>query len=683
MISSCHPTVSRNSAAGVLDAAWRPARAQSPRAALTWLQRIGDGQIRGAQSVIDGSIVALSLLVSYLVRYDGELSHAHLLQLGIWVPILVSARILLIRKLGVHRFLWRFVCLSDAIAIARALIWVTGALLLLRWLFPPYAPFAYWLRLPLGIIVPEYLLSLCCVLTIRGICRIEQERSDRAAGGLSQRKNRVLLYGAGRAGVMLARELTATGNILVLGFIDDDPCKTGSLIAGIRVLGNGAMLESLVRRIKVDEVLISMASANPTVLMRIRSQCNAIPIKARIVPSAPEILSGQVKITRLREICIQDLLGRSSVVTSEFGPYARGAYQGKRILVTGAGGSIGSELCRQLLLLRPSLLAILDTDENSIYDLENELRQRDPDARIRPHIADLKLRERVDAVFNEVRPQVVLHAAAHKHVPLMELHPCEAVLNNVMGLKHVVEACRESGVERFVFISSDKAVNPTNVMGATKRVGEKLLSMYASDGTMRTASVRFGNVMGSRGSVIPLFQKQIEAGGPVTVTHPDITRYFMTIPEAVQLVLRAGSLAKNNEIFVLEMGNPRRVLDLARQMIELAGLEPDKDIHIAITGLRPGEKLEEELARPGEILHETRYEKVLEIPSAPFTEEGFQRQVERIIGTARRGDRNEVINHLIAMELGYQPAIEHSSRAAEVIVMAKNAVAEPIAIAAS
>jgi FlaA1/EpsC-like NDP-sugar epimerase len=682
LTSASLTTTPESPAAGAPDAAWRPALAHLPSRSLAWLLRAGDGHIRGAQSAIDGAIVALSVFSAFLVRYDGVLSRVHLLQFALWVPVLVLARIVLLRKLGVHRFLWRFVCLSDAIAIARSLVWVSVALLLLRCLFPPHAPMAYWLRLPLGVVVPEYLLSLCGILAIRGICRIEQERTDRAAGDHGQRKSRVLLYGAGRAGVMLARELAADSGIQVLGFIDDDPSKAGSLIAGIRVLGNGNMLNSLVRRMRLDEVLISIASANPGMLMRIRAQCKAILVKARIVPSAQEILSGRVNISRVRDIRIEDLLGRSSVATSEFGPYARGAYQGKRILVTGAGGSIGSELCRQLLLLRPALLAILDKDENSIYDLENELRLRDPEARVQPHIADLKLHERVDAVFAEVRPQVVLHAAAHKHVPLMEQNPCEAVLNNVMGLQNVLEACRASGVERFVFISSDKAVNSTNVMGATKRIGEKLLSMYASGGSMRAASVRFGNVMGSRGSVIPLFQKQIEAGGPVTVTHPDIVRYFMTIPEAVQLVLRAGSLARSNEIFVLEMGNPRRVLDLARQMIELAGLVPEKEIPIAITGLRPGEKMEEELAGPGETLHETRFEKVLEIPAAPFAHSDFLCRVESIIDTARRGNRDGVIDELADMELGYQPSVKRSACTAAKIPIAAKEMHEPLAIAA-
>jgi FlaA1/EpsC-like NDP-sugar epimerase len=650
-------------ATGGAEAQARSAFLQPPDWFSTWLRCAGDGQIRGAQPAIDGAIVALSFLAAYLIRYDG-LSRVHLLQFALWVPLLVAGRLLLLRTLGVHRFLWRFVCLSDAIAIARSLFWVTAGLLLLRWFYPPDAPQAYWLRLALGIIIPEYLLSLCGVLAVRSACRIMQERSDRSAAYAGSPRKRILLYGAGRAGAMLAHELASHGGLEVMGFVDDDPRKAGTVIAGVRVLGGGDALEALVRRSEADEVFISIAGASPRVLTRIVARCRAVPLKTRIVPPVEEIVAGRVNISHVSEIQIKDLLGRSSVAGGDFDFYARAAYAGKRILVTGAGGSIGSELCRQLLLLKPARLAILDKDENSIYELENELKVRDPEAPVEPVIADMKMRERMMVVLAELRPQVVLHAAAHKHVPLMEKNPCEAVLNNVMGLQHVVEGCLKAGVERFVFISSDKAVNPTNVMGATKRVGEKLLSAYTAAGSMRAASVRFGNVMGSRGSVIPLFQRQIEKGGPVTVTHPDILRFFMTIPEAVQLVLCAGSLARNNETFVLDMGNPRRVLDLARQMIELAGLEPGRDIPITITGLRPGEKMEEELAGPGESLHGTRFEKVLEIPPATLDGAAFQRDVKALIETARSGDRESVIERLAAMDLGYQPPAAVPAQAA-------------------
>lgn len=442
----------------------------------------------------------------------------------------------------------------------------------------------------------------------------------------------------------------------MVGFVDDEPRLRGTVIAGLGVLGSGEELPQLVRRYQVEEVMISIAAPPPGTISRILSQCKAIPVKTTIVPPADEIISGRVKISRLREVRIEDLLGRTSAASSACAPQVRAAYEGKRVLVTGAGGSIGSELCRQLLTLHPAQLAILDKDENSIYDLEHELRFRDPKAVVETMIADIKIPERIDALFQDFRPEVVVHAAAHKHVPLMEKHPCEAVLNNIMGMQHVLEACRATKVERVVFISSDKAVNPTNVMGATKRAGEKLLALYAAGSSMKTAAVRFGNVMGSRGSVIPLFQRQIEQGGPVTVTHPDVLRFFMTIPEAVQLVLCAGSLGRRCETFVLDMGNPRRVLDLARQMIELAGLVPDRDIPITITGLRPGEKMEEELACTGELLLQTHFEKISEIPRTPFDHAAYRRSLEGLIQIARRGDRAALIGMLASMDLGYQPS---------------------------
>lgn len=597
--------------------------------------------------------MVVALLLAFVIRYDGDVSHSHILQFLLWAPILVGSRLLLIQTLGVHRFLWKFVCLSDAIAIARSLAWITGALLLLRWLYPPQAQYAYWLRLPLGIVVPEFLLSLCGVLTVRSVCRIAQERSDRAARDMGRRRKRVLLYGAGRAGVMLARELANHGGLEIVGFIDDDPHKRNSVISGIRVLGGGDALTHVVRRSQVDEVMISIAVPPPGAISHIFSVCNSVPVKTTIVPAAQEIIAGRVKISRVREVRIEDLLGRTST-EGKYAPQVRAAYHGKRVLVTGAGGSIGSELCRQLLLLKPAQLAILDKDENSIYELEHELRFRDPHASIDALIADIKIRERITYLFQEFRPEVVVHAAAHKHVPLMERHPCEAVLNNVMGMRNVLEACRTAGVERFVFISSDKAVNPTNVMGATKRVGEKLLPMYTGAG-MKSAAVRFGNVMGSRGSVIPLFQRQIEHGGPVTVTHPDIVRFFMTIPEAVQLVLCAGSLASQADTFVLDMGNPRRVLDMARQMIELAGLQPDRDIAIEITGLRPGEKMEEELACSGELLQTTRFEKIFEIPNHSIEDVSFRRSLDSLILAAHKGDQPLLLATLGGMGLGYRP----------------------------
>jgi FlaA1/EpsC-like NDP-sugar epimerase len=346
----------------------------------------------------------------------------------------------------------------------------------------------------------------------------------------------------------------------------------------------------------------------------------------------------------------------------EFDQMVRQAYAGKRILVTGGGGSIGSELVRQLLLFAPESIAILDKDENSVYELEQELIFKDPGARIDLQIADIRHPERLFALFAEFKPQVVFHAAAHKHVPLMEKHPCEAVLNNVYGTKTLLDVCRDQGVERFVFISTDKAVNPTSVMGATKRVGEMLVQAYANGGARPSSCVRFGNVMGSRGSVIPLFKKQIAAGGPITVTRPDVVRFFMTIPEAVRLVLCAGTQGQQGEVFILDMGNPRNIMDLAREMVLLSGYESEKDIEISITGLRPGEKLVEELVGPDDNVSPTPFEKLFVIVPHAFNAETVFENVTRLVNVAQHNDRKQVYEALREMSLGFSPVYDENIR---------------------
>jgi FlaA1/EpsC-like NDP-sugar epimerase len=376
-------------------------------------------------------------------------------------------------------------------------------------------------------------------------------------------------------------------------------------------------------------------------------------VPAKIIPSLREILGGHVQINELRDTQVEEVLGRESIDVRDFEQVAGPSYRGKRILITGAGGSIGSELVRQLTRLNPSRIAILDKDENAVYELDQELRRRGVQVAIEPHIADVREASRLRGIFSQFRPQAVFHAAAHKHVPLMEMQPCEAVLNNVGGTKNVLDVSAEFGVERFVFISTDKAVNPANVMGATKRIGEMLVQAQLNFGGMRFACVRFGNVLGSRGSVVPLFKKQIADGGPVTVTHPDVVRYFMTIQEAVQLILCAGTLARSGETFVLDMGNPRSILELAREMILLSGLEPEKDIRISITGMRPGEKLTEELFAESEKLSPTSIEKLSLIEPQCFDQGGLLTDVTQLLHVAQRNDPQLVFDLLHRMGLGY------------------------------
>lgn len=608
-----------------------------------------------AQAALDCVSISFALWLAYLIRFDGTLPASAVRQFILFLPGIVLCRLLVNQIAGIYRFVWKFVCLRDIIAMASSFLPVTAVLFALRF-SPLRSPRMHFLKLPLSVIVLEFLLALSLCVGARVLARVVQETRHRPRLRPHQAIKRVILYGAGHAGVLLARELSADARFQIVGFVDDDPQKAGTAISGIRVLGTGESLETLVRRWSVEEVIISIAAADINVLARVLSRCRRIPVSTQIVPSLEEIVTKRVKISRVRDVRIEDLLGRSSAVFGEFEQAVLRNYGRKRILITGAGGSIGSELTRQLARIGPAEIAILDKDENSIYELEQQLKLSGSAVRVQPVIADIKVPERMAAVFSEFRPEIVFHAAAHKHVPLMERHPCEAVLNNVLGTLNVLEACRASGTDRFIFISSDKAVNPTNVMGATKRIGEKLVQMHTHRGSLRGTCVRFGNVLGSRGSVIPLFQKQIEMGGPVTVTHPDIMRYLMTIPEAVQLVQLAGGLAAGGEIFVIDMGSPRKILDLARHMIELSGLEPDKDIEIAIIGLRPGEKMNEELAAPHERLIPTCFEKISEIAPCRFDENAFEERVSSAIQLARANQTSALVEALVSMDLGFIPA---------------------------
>jgi len=612
---------------------------------------------------MDASLWAVSLSAAFLVRGEGRLGAAELAQLLAWMPIVVLGRLALFSRLGMYRLIWRFVSISDAIRLARSFAASVLPLLTIAIVYPRQAPLSAWIRIPASTLVLEGLLALFASLAVRAFRRI-QYINERRHTNVSKPSKRVLLYGAGRAGMMLRREIENNPVFDVVGFIDDDPDKVGSVISDTLVLGRGDDLESLVREWRVDEVIITMATASRSTLARALAKCRRTRIPAKIIPSLREILGGQVQISDLRDTKVEEVLGRESIEVGEFEILAGPTYRGRRVLVTGAGGSIGSELVRQLWRLNPSRIAILDKDENAIYELDQESRRRNVAISLDPHIADARDLSRLRAIFSEFRPQVVFHAAAHKHVPLMEMQPCEAVLNNVGGTRNVLEASSESSVERFVFISSDKAVNPVNVMGATKRIGEMLVQTELRTGHMRYACVRFGNVLGSRGSVVPLFKKQIADGGPVTVTHPDIVRYFMTIQEAVQLILCAGTLAGRGEVFVLDMGRLRNILELAREMILLSGLEPEKDVFTTITGLRPGEKLTEELVAPFEKLSQTHIEKISMIEPRSIDRASFSSGVAELLESARRNDRRRLLEIFDAMELGYRSSLHRVHAAA-------------------
>jgi FlaA1/EpsC-like NDP-sugar epimerase len=468
---------------------------------------------------------------------------------------------------------------------------------------------------------------------------------------------RALIMGAGDAGEMIARELLKSPirGIVPLGFLDDDQQKHNMYIHGLPVIGSRNAIPRAAGEKDVDLLILAMPTASGEVIREISSTCDLLGIETKIVPSINEILDGQVRADQLRDVDIEDLLRREPVKTDI--QAVRRLVAGRRILVTGGGGSIGRELCRQLLFCGPLEIIILGHGENSVFESYHDLLRLDLHGpKLTPVIADTRSASRILALFKEHKPEIVFHAAAHKHVPLMELNPAEAVTNNILGTKNLLAASRAVGVERFVMISTDKAVNPTSVMGASKRVAEYLVLQAARESGNHYVTVRFGNVLGSRGSVVFTFKQQIAAGGPVTVTDPEIKRYFMTIPEAVQLVLQAGTLGTGGEVFVLDMGEPIKILDLARDMIKLSGYEVGQDIEIEFVGLRPGDKLFEELFVKGEEYERTEHDKIFIAQDASrFVPIELDKSIGVLEAAAERNDGKAIILGLSSLVPEYTP----------------------------
>lgn len=553
---------------------------------------------RTTQFLIDTAVILGALAAAYVVRFDGSFPQEQLAQFLVAGPYVLAAYQASNRLWGVHSFVWRFTGLKDVLAIGQAVASTALAAMLVRILFLEEYP---TLRIPFGVLIIQPLLTFVGLVAVRGLRRVQysysrsrQEQPSGDARGEPELRC-VLLVGAGEAGRLLVRELERRREFSIAGFLDDDPHKQNRRVEGIRVLGGIRDLRRIAAAAGVREVVLSMPSAPQSVMRRVVADCEEIGLKVWSVPSVSEVLLGKVSVGRLRPVRMEDLLGRASVRFPSEDRELVATYEGKRILVTGAAGSIGSELVRQLRDYRPAQLVLLDKDESGLYEKGLELRE-DYGGDLVEVVADIRDPRRLDQVFARWQPQAVFHAAAYKHVPMMEHHPTEAVRNNIFGTQNVVQAASRHGAKFLLLISTDKAVNPTSVMGASKRVAEMIVRREAANNlTMRCCCVRFGNVLGSRASVVPLFQKRIAEGRNIQVTHPEVRRYFMTIPEAVQLVLQAGSLARRGETFVLDMGDPVRIVDLARELIAQSGLVLGQDIEIEFTGLRPGEKLYEEL----------------------------------------------------------------------------------------
>lgn len=557
----------------------------------------------GLLLIVDVITIIGVALISLLIRFDGYITPHYMQQMVDALPIMVISYIVMLLSMHLYTRIWRYAGMREMVAVLIATTLGAGLFYTGMYVFDK--------SLPRSI----YLISWILSTGVIGIGRMVLHYIAMRYGGKQSTDAdmvNTLIIGAGDAGATIAREIERyhKRSRKVIGFIDDDEAKFNRLMGGVRILGNRHDIPSIVKENKVKEIIIAMPSVTRNEIRNIMEICSPLKCKVNTLPGMYQLLDDEVLVSHLHPVSIEDLLERDEVCLDM--DIVEHYIRDKVVLVTGAGGSIGSEICRQIMRVGPKMLLLLGHGENSIYLINQELKNIYKDGPIIPIIADIRDKQQLDQIFTQYNPQVVFHAAAHKHVPLMEIQPMAAVLNNIYGTRNVADVAGRHGVERFVMISTDKAVNPTSVMGATKRVAEKVIISMNDTYDTKYITVRFGNVLGSRGSVIPLFKKQIEAGGPVTVTDPEMTRYFMTIPEASQLVLQAGAMGKGGEVFLLDMGEPVKIIDLARNMIRLSGLEPDKDIHIKITGLRPGEKKYEELLTSEEGTNRTNHTKIFE-----------------------------------------------------------------------
>ena len=618
--------------------------------------------------VVDALIVNFSYIVSYLVRFDFDVDGSNF---WAWFGY-YSDNILLITLIslvtfaffGLYTSIWRYAGTEEIFKVVYAA--VAANLLVVA-----FMTFSIQ-RIPSAIYFYSTALNIILISGSRLAYRFV--RNLRNPGNFNSfvlrvgRKDiigsqviKVMLIGAGDAGATMIKEIKQHPEYAkkVVVAVDDNPNKIGKRIAGVKIAGDHSKIRTLARKYGVDEIIVAIPSANKKVIQKIVGECNRTRCKIKILPSLIDLINEKVSISKLRDVDIEDLLGREPVEVNlrEISGYL----EGRIVLVTGGGGSIGSELCRQIARFKPRKLIALDIYENTLFELINEMKATNPYLEFAAVIGSVRDKERMREIFEQFKPHVVFHAAAHKHVPLMEKNPREAIINNILGTKNLIDISDEFAVLKFVMITTDKAVNPTNVMGATKRAAEMILQEKDVHSSTSYSAVRFGNVLGSNGSVIPIFRKQIEKGGPVTVTHPDITRYFMTIPEAVQLVIQTGAMAEGGEIFVLDMGEPVRIMDLAENVIRLSGYVPNVDIDIVVTGLRPGEKLYEELLLDEEGIEKTAHNKIYvghPLPAVPRLQEKLERgTLEEEIDTVCEKSDTQIKEWLREMVPNYTPEI--------------------------
>ena len=566
---------------------------------------------RPVQFAADVMILCGAFFLAYLLRFDFQIDEYHLNNALNQLPFVVLVQFAALFLVGAYSIIWRYVSLEDIKAFLKAAL-ISGMILaLVRLLLSPDR-FIRW-QVPLSVILMDAMFAFAGLLSLRVLRRFVYELSEKGKFTTGKRRikpKETLVVGAGRIGATIVKEVLgrADSELIVKGFVDDDRYKKGGSVGSIKVLGTTDDLARLIDELKIEQVVIAIDESNGKEIRRILNICRAIPVKAQIVPSLNEIAHGRVSVSRLRDVQIEDLLGRDPVELDN--QNLREFLTKKVVMVTGAGGSIGSELVRQIAGFEPEIIVLIERAEFALFQIERDLARNFPDTNFIPLLADIGDNARMREIFTKYKPEVIFHAAAHKHVPLMEINPVEAIKNNVFATKLIGELAGEFGTKSFVLISTDKAVNPTSVMGASKRIAEIVLQNLNNKYQTKFMAVRFGNVLGSAGSVVPIFREQILKGEPITVTDKEMTRYFMTIPEASQLVMQAGALGEGNEIFILDMGEPVKILDLAEDMIRLSGLEPYEDIDIKFTGIRKGEKLFEELEITGEDLLRTKHPKI-------------------------------------------------------------------------
>ncbi len=583
---------------------------------------------------------AFSYVAAYNIRFDFAIPGKELAVFYKCLPLLLISRIVTYYFFKIHAGSWRFVSMQDLIDTFKAVL--SGSLLFLTLMV-----FVYRIEeFPRSIFILEGIINLMVIGGSRFIIRYYSELKNTKATKILKY---VLIVGAGKAGVMILNEIKNNSQLGIhaVGFVDDDPYKKGIHIQGTPILGNTLDIPQLAKKFSVDEVFIAIPSSSYKDIVRITNIAQEAQLKIRVLPNLGKLIEGKAITSQLKDVAYDDLLGRKIIkfCRESDRKHMESEIKGKAVLVTGAGGSIGSELCRQVAEYKPRTLILYDRYENTLYDLELDIRKEFPGLSIFPVIGDILDEEKVNGILQRHAVELIYHAAAYKHVPLMEREPIEAVRNNVLGTMNLAKLAAKNNVGKFVLISTDKAVNPANVMGTTKRIAELTVQSMNAEQT-KFIAVRFGNVIGSNGSVIPLFKKQIAKGGPITVTHPDVTRYFMAIPEAVQLVMTAGAMGKGGEIFLLDMGEPIKIVDLAHELVRLSGLEPGKDIDIVFSGLRPGEKLSEDLYWKGEGIIPTQNKKITMLKQNGTGPLDLMGKINQMNASIQKNDAKEILRLL-------------------------------------